>query len=232
MSCDNCGYIWRVPAGMPESVLECSMCELPVCACGCGGDLSPMREGARFTDRSHAERLRRAEGGEPRATKSHITSTHPLDDVRSEQDQAKSRWSAIVREGVIQALIADRDGFHADDLESLGIPDEHRNVIGSQIAKLVKEGCIQECGRRKSRHSSRNGAKSNVYRMTALGWQKFVGVGAGVRDVTSAHSGERGVGTPIESRDPLPSGSAPPSSDSAPPIPMFGVAPTHDQAAA
>lgn len=83
-----------------------------------------------------------------------------------------------VREGVIDWFRQHPTGqFHADDLEPLGIPDEHRNVIGSQIAKLVNQKWIVECGRRKSVVPSRNGAKSNEYRLTERG---VAGLGAGV----------------------------------------------------
>ncbi len=129
-------------------------------------------------------------------------STHPIADVRALQDAAKAKWSSVVREAILRAL-RERGEFHADHLAPLGIPDQHRNIIGSQTAKLVNQGWMVECGRRKSTVPSRNGAKSNVYRFTELGRDKLVGVGGGgaISGPVSAspHSGESapvGAGVP------------------------------------
>jgi len=84
----------------------------------------------------------------------------------------------IVREGIIEVLKT-TGAYHADDLDHLGIPDEHRNIIGSQTAKLVNQKWIEEAGRRKSILPSRNGAKSGTYRLTPLGKQKLVGNSSG-----------------------------------------------------
>ena len=238
LSCENCGHVWKVPAEPVERV-RCPMCEIPVCACGCGADLGDMRIDSRFISRAHAVAFKRANGGESPAASTHRSRTRDIAEVRAEQEEAKGHWSMVVREGIIEALRINPDGFHADDLEPLGIPDEHKNVVGSQIAKLVNQRFIQECGRRKSVVASRNGAKSNVYRMTALGWKKLAGFG-GEGDSTlvgdrgpgpdSSEPGECGAGEPVESRDPLPSGSAPPDSAAAPPTPLFGAGPSaYDQ---
>jgi hypothetical protein len=106
--------------------------------------------------------------------------THPLAPIRDGQEHAKPDWTSIVREAIIRELVTNRDGFHADALAPLGIPDEHKSIVGSQIARLVNERCMEECGRRKSAIASRNGAKSCIYRMTGRGAEKFAGVGAGV----------------------------------------------------
>ena len=108
----------------------------------------------------------------------------------------------LVREGILDVL-ASRSSFHADDLEPLGIPDEHRNVIGSQIAKLVNQRWLQETGRRKSTIPSRNGAKSGIYELTPLGRMKLLaGVGSDNPEGTAPPS-DRGtldrpavIGTP------------------------------------
>lgn len=76
----------------------------------------------------------------------------------------------VVDEAIVRHFRRDPSGtFHADDLESVGIPDDHRNVIGSQIAKWVNRKRMVECGRRASTVASRNGAKSNEYRLTKTG---------------------------------------------------------------
>lgn len=104
--------------------------------------------------------------------------THPLAPIREGQEAAKDHWSSIVREAIIRELVANRDGFHADSLAPVGVPDEHKSIVGSQIAKLVNEGMMEECGRRKSAIASRNGAKSNVYRMTGRGGERLARVGS------------------------------------------------------
>ncbi len=136
-----------------------------------------------------------------------VAETPPIQRIREKQEAAKAHWSAIVREGILHWLRSHPpEVFHADELEALGIPGEHRNLIGSQIAKLVNQQWIVECGRRKSRIASRNGAKSNEYRLTELGRDRIVGVGGGGIDEvphpssglgSSLHSGDSpGAGVP------------------------------------
>lgn len=118
----------------------------------------------------HPEKGRRLQGGALRSV-----ATQPIAEVRAEQEAAKSHWSAIVREGIIEALRT-KGEFFADDLQALGIPDEHRSIIGSQTAKLVNQKWMVEEGRRKSTVASRNGAKSGVYRPTELGTKSIAGI--------------------------------------------------------
>lgn len=110
-------------------------------------------------------------------------------DVRAGQEAAKDHWSSAVREAIIDVLRR-KGEFHADDLAELGIPEKHRNVIGSQVARLVNEHWVVECGRRKSAIPSRNAAKSNVYRLTSGG---VSGVGAGNRDAFRSVEVQPGV---------------------------------------
>lgn len=92
-------------------------------------------------------------------------------DVRALQEAAKDKWSSVIREAIIEAL---RGGsFHADDLEPLGIPRQHRNIIGSQAGYLVSKRYMQEVGRRKSTVPSRKAAKSGVYEFTRVGREKL-----------------------------------------------------------
>jgi hypothetical protein len=100
-----------------------------------------------------------------------VPELHPIAHVRAEQEAVKSQWSMAVREGILEALRRNGE-FHADDLAPLGIPDQHRNIIGSQTAKLVNQQWIVEVGRRKSTQPGRNGAKSGVYKLTVLGRAK------------------------------------------------------------
>lgn len=107
-----------------------------------------------------------------------------IQDTRLTQEQAKAHWSTIVHEGIVQVL-TQTGAYHADDLHHLGIPDEHRNIIGSQTAKLVNKGWMEEAGRRKSIHPSRNGAKSGIYRLTSTGRATLVGADVGFADRSS-----------------------------------------------
>lgn len=148
--------------------------------CGwCGTDLDGKRRDAAYCDstcRADATRWRqsrRAEGHETLRS----AATPPIQAIREEQEAAKSRWSQIVREG---------------------IPDEHRNIIGSQTAKLVNQKWIEEAGRRKSIIPSRNGAKSGIYKLTDLGRRAITGVGAGTPTcVDSGDTSSAGVPTPL-----------------------------------
>lgn len=105
----------------------------------------------------------------------------PIEQIRRDLEDVKREWSLIVREA-IRAVFREKGEFHADDLAPLGIPDEHRNIIGAQIAGLVGAGRIEEIGRRKSTIPSRHGAKSGVYKLTKLGQEKLAELRAGVSD--------------------------------------------------
>ena len=129
-----------------------------------------------------------------------MTHIESVADARDLQGRHKPDYSSITREAILDVLRR-QDTFHADDLASLGIPEQHRNTIGSQIARLVNEGWIVEDGRRKSTVPSRNGAKSNIYLLTKLG---IVGLGAGVQSQTGGDlpprcsvSAEPGDGSPV-----------------------------------
>lgn len=175
--------------------------------CGwCGKELVGKRPHAEYCDsscRASATRWRQSRSGGDQET---LTSaaTPPIALIRADQEAAKDHWTTIVREGIIDRLRANpTQPFHADDLEPLGIPDEHRNLIGSQIAKLVNQKWMVECGRRKSTVSSRNGAKSNEYRLTELGRDRISGLDAGALQIeapatTSSASVESGDGQPVE----------------------------------
>lgn len=131
-----------------------------------------------------------------------MTNIQSVADARATQEVHKPDYSSIVREAILEVLRR-QETFHADDLRDLGIPEQHCNVIGSQVARLVNEGWMVEDGRRKSTIPSRNGAKSNVYLLTKLG---IVGLGTdvqsqreeagGVVSAPSRVSAEPGDGSP------------------------------------
>ncbi len=162
MYCSRCGGEWRAPTKRPDAPVHCPYCDVHVCACGCGENLSSGR----------SNQIWKAE-------------------ARALQEDAKPHWSMIIREGICEVLLK-TGGYHADDLDHLGVPDEYRNLIGSQTAKLVNQMWMEEVGRRKSILPSRNGAKSGIYRLTKLGREKLAGVGA--VGTVGADSGESGAG--------------------------------------
>lgn len=104
---------------------------------------------------------------------------HPLQEVREAQEAAKAEWSAGIYAEIVRILTV-RGSFHADDLEPMGIPDEHRNLIGAQLGSLVARRYIHETGRRKSSNPARKQAKSSVFEFTRIGRERLAGVGAGV----------------------------------------------------
>jgi len=96
--------------------------------------------------------------------------THPLQLVREEQEQAKekARWTLLAREHLARTLL--ETGYaHADDFDALSVPDDHRNVIGSQMGSFVARGYMEEVSRRASANPKRKKAKSAVYRLTDKG---------------------------------------------------------------
>jgi hypothetical protein len=171
MQCTRCEAEWSVPvAERPGSAVHCPYCEAHICGCGCGADLGEMRADAVYQSEAHTKRLKRLSSADTPPTRT-------VADARALHDDAKAHWSMVVDEAIVRHFKADPSGkFHADDLEALGIPDEHRNVIGSQIAKWVNRNRMVECGRRKSAVPSRNGAKSNEYRLTERGARLVAGL--------------------------------------------------------
>jgi hypothetical protein len=84
----------------------------------------------------------------------------------------KDDWKRIIREGIAEVLNLSGE-FHADDLRPLGIPADHKPVIGTVVGALVRQGKIVEVGRRRSEAPERHGAKSGVYALTELGRVKL-----------------------------------------------------------
>jgi hypothetical protein len=173
MKCNRCDAEWSVPVGeRPGAAVHCPYCEAHICGCGCGADLSEMRADAVYHSEAHGKKLQRLRSAD-------IAPTRTVADARALQEDAKAHWSMVVDEAIVRHFRRDPSGkFHADDLETLGIPDDHRNVIGSQIAKWVNRKRMVECGRRASTVPSRNGAKSNEYRLTERGARVVAGSSA------------------------------------------------------
>jgi DNA-directed RNA polymerase subunit RPC12/RpoP len=173
MECGRCGAEWSVPVSpFPTRAVHCPYCEAHICGCGCGADLRGMRADAIYEAEGHYKRLKRASSTD-------VPQTKTVADARALQEDAKAHWSMVVDEAIVRHFRRDPSGtFHADDLEALGIPDDHRNVIGSQIAKWVNRKRMVECGRRASSVPSRNGAKSNEYRLTERGVRLVAGLHA------------------------------------------------------
>jgi hypothetical protein len=170
MKCGRCEAEWSVPVTeRPGSAVHCPYCEAHICACGCGADLSEQRSDAVYQSEAHGKKLQRLRSTD-------IAPTKPVAEARALHEDAKAHWSMVVDEAIVRHFKADPSRiFHADDLEPIGIPDEHRNVIGSQIAKWVNRKRMVECGRRASVVASRNGAKSNEYRLTERGARLVAG---------------------------------------------------------
>lgn len=182
MRCSRCNGEWKTPAPRPEAPVHCPFCNVHLCGCGCGADLSLKRTDAIYEAESHWRRLERAASTD-------IAPTRTVAEARRIQEDAKGHWSMIVREGICEVLRT-TGYFHADDLAHLGIPDEHRNIIGSQTAKLVNQKWMVKRGERRSISPGRNSAKSGIYQLTALGRKSLAGVGAAATGTVGADPGE------------------------------------------
>jgi hypothetical protein len=174
MRCERCDGEWKTPGARPLVPVFCPYCNVHICACGCGTHLSEMRRDAIYASEAHGKALVRAPSAD-------VAPIRSVAEARAIQEDGKNHWSQIVREGIIDVLRG-TGYFHADDLADLGIPDEHRNIIGSQTAKLVNQKWMKKRGERRSINPSRNAAKTGIYKLTDLGRESIVGVGAGNRD--------------------------------------------------
>ena len=138
-----------------------------------------------------------------------------------EQSKEKARWTLIAREHIARTLL-ETGFFHADDMAPFGIPEEHCNVIGSQIASFRNRKLMMAVGERKCQHKAANGRKAKIYRITDLGRKELAGVSAGVPSPqgtegshpaltgTSVHPGEQSrppvdALAPVQADGPLPS---------------------------
>jgi|GEM_PF-4856834 len=99
---------------------------------------------------------------------------HSLDEALDLHEITKPEWVALVKTRIMDIL--EQGSFHADDLRYLGVPEDHKSVIGNAVGALVRAGLMVEVGRRKSVAPERHGAKSSVYEITDKGRVKLAGV--------------------------------------------------------
>lgn len=199
LTCDTCDHIWTASSDPPDHPVHCPRCGAHVCACGCGANLGDQRSTARYKARSCYMSLARAGGETPRAVSAHISRTRDRvgargGDVRSvqeargiqEEEPEKARWTLIVREQIARTLL-DTGYFHADDVDPLGVPEQHCNIIGSQIASFKNRQLMEPTGAvRKVTHRAANSRKAPIYRITAKGRKELtVGVGSDNREGNS-----------------------------------------------
>jgi len=104
-----------------------------------------------------------------------------LDTARELQGQVKAKrdWSGVIDEQIRLKLVGSAV-VHANDLDGLGVPPEHRNLIGTRMARYANKGWMEATTeRRKVEHPAANGRKNPVYRITRKGWQDLTaGLGA------------------------------------------------------
>jgi hypothetical protein len=91
--------------------------------------------------------------------------TASLDEARELQEAHRAHWSAAIRAEIMNVLELHPE-VHADDLLTLGIPPDCKNIVGAQFNALVRSGRIVETGeRRKSAAPESHGRKSNCYKL-------------------------------------------------------------------
>jgi hypothetical protein len=121
-------------------------------------------------------------------------STATLTEAEELMEAHKALWSQTIRQAILESL--DIEGqFHADDLLTLGIPPDCKNIVGAQVNALVRQRVMAETGERRSTSDpAGHGRRSAVYRITDLGIKKL-------RRVHQACRGEEvgGVDNPQES---------------------------------
>lgn len=215
LNCNTCDHIWTGPSEAPEEPVNCPRCDAHVCACGCGANLGTQRSNAIYKSRACAMSLRRAGNGTTRAAKANTSRTRErvgsrggnlrsVGEAREAQESSKekARWTLIAREHIARTLTT-TGYFHADDMAPLGIPEQHCNVIGSQIASYVNRKLMKKVGERKCSHKAANGRKAAIYRITDLGRDRLVGISTGVPSPQGTEGGLSPAGTsadPGESR--------------------------------
>lgn len=162
----------------------------------CGEPLRNKRAHAEYCDstcRADATRLRKELlGGDKKALRSAASDRSGTRDgnVRSvaearslqEAQKEKDRWSGLIDLQIEQTLLS-TGVCHANDLDDLGVPPAHCNLIGTRMARFRNKGYMEPTTeRRKVTHSAANGRRNPVYRITAKGWKELkplAGVGAG-----------------------------------------------------
>lgn len=114
-----------------------------------------------------------------------------------EAQKEKDRWSGLIDLQIEQTLLS-TGVCHANDLDDLGVPPAHCNLIGTRMARFRNKGYMEPTTeRRKVTHPAANGRRNPVYRITAKGWKELkplAGVSAGVPS-------PQGTGAPVPAFD-------------------------------
>ena len=130
--------------------------------------------------------------------------TASLDEAQELQEAHKALWSQTIREAILESL--DIEGqFHADDLLTLGIPADCKNIVGAQVNALVRQRVMAETGERRSTSDpAGHGRRSAVYRITDLGRTKLRPHQIKGESLGGPETGSRGGGSAGEANVPLP----------------------------
>lgn len=99
--------------------------------------------------------------------------TASLEEARELQEAHKALWSQTIRQAILETLEV-HGTYHADDLLTLGIPAECKNIVGAQTNAIVRQGLMAETGERRSTSDpAGHGRRSAVYRITEKGRAKL-----------------------------------------------------------
>lgn len=124
-----------------------------------------------------------------------LNTARELQDAQPE----KAQWADAIDEQIRRTLTAAGE-IHANDLDELGVPAAHCNLIGTRIAWHRNKRFIAATGElRKVTHKAANGRKTSVYRLTHSGRNWLAGVGGANREGTSGSGA-----SPEPSTDPTP----------------------------
>ena len=97
--------------------------------------------------------------------------TGSLQEAEALQEQHKSAVKNRVRQR-IEDVLCETGHFHSEDLISLDLDPDDKNIIGSQIGAFSRAGWMVETGVRRA-SSSVSRRKSSVYRITVKGREAF-----------------------------------------------------------
>jgi hypothetical protein len=118
----------------------------------------------------HPEKGRSLQGGALRSV-----ATHPLDKAREVQalQKEKRMWRLVIEIQIGRTLL-ETGHFHADNLDPLEVPREHRQLNGTRTGGVSGEGLMVKTGDERARaNPASNGRKSSIYRITRKGQQEF-----------------------------------------------------------
>jgi hypothetical protein len=125
--------------------------------------------------------------------------TASLEEARELQEAHKALWSQTIRQAILETLEV-HGTYHADDLLTLGIPADCKNIVGAQTNAIVRQGLMAETGERRSTSDpAGHGRRSAVYRITKKGRTKLrphqgTGESLGGPETASRGGGSAGEG--------------------------------------